>query len=164
MNFYTADAVVFQSGHVLMGRRAKAPGKGLWGLLGGHVEPTETAYEAAFRELDEESSIKVPPGKLRGSVVLEERFDHPDRSLRCRVTGPHGRTTTTAFCINLDGTKSSGESVDKLPKVKPSIEHTDVKWIPVSEIDGMRSQIFEDHADIIIFCHSRLPKKQLSTW
>jgi bifunctional NMN adenylyltransferase/nudix hydrolase len=164
MNFWTADACVFQSAHVLLVKRKDFPGKGLWALPGGHISPTETSFEAAIRELKEETKLKVPTGKLIGSKVLSEVFEHPDRSLRCRVTGNNGRTVTRAYCFDLDGIKSSGETVTKLPKVQGTDDAIEAKWFPITEVRKMRNQMFEDHPDIIEFFLNHLPKKGFSSW
>ena len=52
-----ASIAVFREGRVLLARRAKAPGLGLWSLPGGRVEPGETMREAALRELQEEVGL-----------------------------------------------------------------------------------------------------------
>ena len=36
-----------------------------WGLVGGHVEDGEEFEPAAYRELEEETGIRLPPGGLR---------------------------------------------------------------------------------------------------
>lgn len=36
-----------------------------WGLVGGHVEEGEDYESAAYRELEEETGIALPPGTLR---------------------------------------------------------------------------------------------------
>ncbi|MEL0210066.1 MAG: NUDIX domain-containing protein, partial [Novosphingobium sp.] len=45
--FVTADAVVVQSGHILLVERGRAPGKGLLALPGGFVNPAERIRDAA---------------------------------------------------------------------------------------------------------------------
>jgi len=132
--FVTADAVVIQSGHILMVKRGAMPGEGLWALPGGFVNQFETIEDACIRELREETKLKVPDPVLRGSIMAEKQFDHPQRSLR-------GRTITTAFFIKLqDG---------DLPKVKGSDDAAYARWIPLSEFDRMEEQIFEDHYHIV---------------
>ncbi|SHH77928.1 NUDIX hydrolase [Cognatishimia maritima] len=56
-----AIAVILRDGHFLMVQRGKAPGIGLWGFPGGHVELGETAQEAAVRELFEETTVIGTP-------------------------------------------------------------------------------------------------------
>lgn len=133
--FNTVDAVVFQSGHVLMVTRGAQPGKGLLALPGGFINPKETLLGAAIRELREETRLKVPEPVLCGSIVGKEIFDDPNRSER-------GRTITTAFCFKLaDGFG--------LPKVKGSDDACYAQWIPLADVMNMKGQIYEDHWDII---------------
>ncbi len=132
--FVTADAVVIQSGHVLMIKRRSEPGKGLWALPGGFVNAnTDKSVEAAaIRELREETGIKVPAPVLRGSIVRSKVFDAIDRSAR-------GRTITHAFHIEL----SDGE----LPKVKGQDDAEKARWVPIAEVRS--EDCFEDHYEII---------------
>jgi bifunctional NMN adenylyltransferase/nudix hydrolase len=132
--FSTADAVVIQSGNVLMIRRRAEPGKGLWALPGGYVNANTDASveDAAIRELREETMIKVPAPVLRGSIVRSKVFDAIDRS-------PRGRIITHAFYIQLpDG---------ELPKVKGSDDAEKARWVPISEVKS--EECFEDHYEII---------------
>lgn len=132
--FSTADAVVIQSGHVLMIRRRAEPGKGLWALPGGYVNARtdKTVEDAAIRELREETQIKVPAPVLRGSIVRSRVFDAIDRS-------PRGRIITHAFFIQLpDG---------ELPRVKGSDDAEKARWVPIAEVKS--EECFEDHYEII---------------
>jgi len=62
--------VVHDSGQrLLLVRRAHPPGRGLWSLPGGHVEPGETDEQAVAREVLEETAITVDVGRLVGSVT-----------------------------------------------------------------------------------------------
>lgn len=142
INFYTADSIVIQSGHVLLVKRGKNPGKGLWALPGGHINPNEDAFEASLRELDEETGIKVPRKVLIGSFIAEKRFDHPDRSLRARITKKNARTVDMAFVFGLDDSQG-------LPRVVANDDAAEAWWFPIEEVRRMRSQMFEDHLDII---------------
>jgi bifunctional NMN adenylyltransferase/nudix hydrolase len=130
--FVTTDAVVIQSGHVLLVERKSEPGKGLLALPGGFLNQHERIVDGVIRELKEETKIKVPAAVLRGNIKKIEVFDHPDRSLR-------GRTITHACFIELP----HGE----LPKVKGSDDAKTANWYPLSEIDS--SNMFEDHYQII---------------
>ena len=144
MNFITADSVVVQSGHVLLVQRSEYPGKNLWALPGVHVNQTETVQEASIRALLDETNLNVPLKVLRGSLKEVKLFDHPERSLRARLTQTNARTLTIAHHYELDSSQPlptkglrSGEGIKK------------VWWFSFSEIKRMRSQIFEDHSDII---------------
>jgi bifunctional NMN adenylyltransferase/nudix hydrolase len=132
--FVTADAVVIQSGHVLMIKRRSEPGRGLWALPGGFVNANtdKRVEDAAIRELREETGIKVPSPVLRGSIVRSRVFDAIDRSAR-------GRTITHAYHIVLpDG---------ELPKVKGSDDAEKARWVPISDVRS--DECFEDHYEIL---------------
>ncbi|KZX76137.1 ADP-ribose pyrophosphatase [Oleiphilus sp. HI0009] len=131
--FVTVDAVVIQSGHVLMVERKARPGKGLLALPGGFVDHGEKLVDACLRELREETRLKVPAPVLKGSIKSQEVFDDPYRSAR-------GRTITHAFYFELAPNK-------ELPKVKGGDDAKHAKWMPLAELDP--TQIFEDHYFII---------------
>ena len=131
--FVTVDAVVVQSGHVLMVERKARPGKGLWALPGGFVDGYERIEDACLRELKEETKIKVPVPVLKGSIRNRGVFDDPHRSAR-------GRTITHAFYIELSPSA-------ELPKVKGSDDAKYARWIPLGEINP--ESIYEDHYFII---------------
>ena len=52
-----ASACVWRGAQVLLIKRGKPPGKGLWSLPGGKIEIGETAETAAVRELFEETQV-----------------------------------------------------------------------------------------------------------
>jgi len=62
------------AGRLLLVRRGTEPGRGLWSVPGGRVEPGESAAEAVVREVCEETGLAVVAGRLVGTV---ER-DGPD--------------------------------------------------------------------------------------
>ena len=134
--FVTVDAVVIQSGHILLVQRRAAPGKGLWALPGGFINQNEFIKDAVIRELKEETKIKVPEPVLRGSIIGNSVFDNPNRSLR-------GRTITHAYAFLLP----SGE----LSKVKGSDDAEKAKWFPIDDVLEMEEFLFEDHLDIIFW-------------
>lgn len=134
--FMTVDAVVVQSGHVLLVKRGDMPGKGLWALPGGFLNQDETMLDGAIRELKEETKIKVPVPVLKGSIKESKTFDAPNRSAR-------GRTITQAFFIEL----AAGE----LPKVKGSDDAEKAFWVPLDEVLRQREKFFEDHFHILSY-------------
>jgi bifunctional NMN adenylyltransferase/nudix hydrolase len=132
--FVTTDAVVVQSGHVLVVRRKAKPGLGLIALPGGFVKQDETLAEGMLRELKEETRLKVPLPVLRGSIVDSHVFDSPGRSLR-------GRTITHAYFLQL----KAGE----LPSVKGGDDADKAWWISLADLYTHEDQIYEDHLQII---------------
>lgn len=134
--FQTTDACVVQGGHILLIQRGFSPGKGLWALPGGFINPKERLDDCVIRELLEETKIKLPEVVLRKAITHSEVFDHPDRDLR-------GRTITMAYLIELDG--GHGE----LPRVKGSDDAKKAKWFKLSEVEEMSEVMYGDHAHII---------------
>jgi len=59
-------AVVFRGDEVLLIKRARPPGKGLWSLPGGKVGPRERVRDACLRELFEETGVRARIGPLVG--------------------------------------------------------------------------------------------------
>ena len=131
--FVTVDAVLVQSGHILLIERRANPGKGLWALPGGFVDQNERLQAACLRELREETKLKVPAPVLKGSLKYSRVYDDPYRSAR-------GRTITHAFYIEL------APSAD-LPKVKGNDDAKTARWVPLSELAPQN--MFEDHYFII---------------
>ena len=56
--------ILNDSGEMLLVRRARDPGKGMWGLPGGFVDRGETVEEALTREVTEETSLRVTRTEL----------------------------------------------------------------------------------------------------
>lgn len=135
--FLTTDAVVVQSGHVLVIRRGHHPGKGLLALPGGFLASGLTLEDNAIKELKEETQIKVAAQILRGSIKNSHVFDYPERSQR-------GRTVTFAYFIELAPDLKEG-----LPKVKGGDDAAKAFWLPLSAIGEKEEEFFEDHLHII---------------
>lgn len=133
--FVTTDAVVVQSGHVLLTRRGAYPGKGLIALPGGFLNAAtdKSLVNCMIRELREETGLKIPEKVLKGSIKDSHVFDAIDRSSR-------GRTITHAYYIPLS---EPGE----LPRVKGGDDAEKAFWMPLSEVKS--EEMFEDHYQII---------------
>ena len=138
--FVTADAVVVQSGHILLVERGQLPGKGLLALPGGFVNPDERIRDAAVRELREETGIadskgQIPPAML-SSFIEDSRtrvFDAPNRSLR-------GRIITHAFLFRLPERRN-------LFTVKGGDDAAHAHWYRIGDLKP--DMFFEDHWAII---------------
>ena len=80
----------------------------LWEFVGGKVEPGETKEQALIRECQEELAVTVSVGDVFMDVVHE----YPD---------------ITVHLTLFNATIAKG--------VPRKLEHNDIKWIAVSEID-----------------------------
>jgi len=133
-NFITTDAIVVQSGHVLLIKR-KESGIDLWAMAGGFLDIEETLEQGVIRELKEETKLKVPEKVLLGSIKEVKIFDKVDRDLR-------GRIITQVYLFKLD------DKLD-LPKVKGNDDAKEAKWIPIGDFYNMRSVMYADHFHIV---------------
>jgi bifunctional NMN adenylyltransferase/nudix hydrolase len=132
--FVTTDAVLTQSGHILLIKRGGFPFKNCWALPGGYLAKGQFIADNMIKELREETCVKVPEKVLRGSIKDVQIFDHPDRD-------PRGRTITHGFHIDL------GFPNEKLPRVKGSDDAIHAEWVPLGELK--REMFAFDHWHII---------------
>ena len=144
--FVTTDAVITQSGYVLLIKRGGFPYKGCWALPGGYLASGQFIEDNMIKELREETCVKVPAKVLKGSIKSVKIFDHPGRD-------PRGRTITHAYHIDL------GFPSEKLPRVKGAqFEGSDeddaieAKWFLLSEITS-EMMAFDHYAIIQYFIH-----------
>lgn len=128
--FVTVDAVVRCRDHVLLIRRAHAPGKGQRALPGGFIEARETLWQSCLRELLEETHCSLPEATWRAALQQVTVFDHPDRSLR-------GRTITHAHYFDL------GDMA--FPGVQADDDALHVEWVSVHALADLEPEFFEDH-------------------
>ena len=138
--FVTVDGLLVCNSHVLLIQRGHAPGKGLWALPGGFVEPRDTLWQSCLRELGEETSLPLSAAQMQQALQGTEVFDHPDRSLR-------GRTITHVFVFHLPE--------DALPTVQGGDDAAAARWVPLRELAAMESQMFEDHFHVLRRCFAR---------
>jgi 8-oxo-dGTP diphosphatase len=69
--------ITHADGRVLLIQRGNEPGRGLWSLPGGRIEPGESDVEAVAREVAEETGLTVTVGALAGRV-RRGRYDISD--------------------------------------------------------------------------------------
>ena len=67
--------LVFKQGRLLLGRRRKSPGAGSWQLPGGLLEKSETVFDAAQREVLEETGLgisQLQPGPYTNNIFPDD--------------------------------------------------------------------------------------------
>ena len=85
----TIDSLIEMDGKIVLVRRGVEPFKGKLALPGGHVELGETVEEAAVRETEEETGLKIRPVDILGV------YSDPNRDPR------EGKRIATVFVADL---------------------------------------------------------------
>lgn len=98
------------AGRLLLVQRGNEPGRGLWSVPGGRVEPGETDAEALVREMAEETGLVVVSGPLIGRVT---RGPYAIADYRCTVVGGELRAGDDA----LDARWCDAAALAELPLV-----------------------------------------------
>lgn len=146
LQFNCGDALVECAGHVLLIKRKRAPGAGTWALPGGYKNGNETFKECIFRELTEETNLRVPEKVLLGSIVSTRMFDSPTRGM--------GITRNTMACHIKIELNSNG----RLPEFRPADDAIDGEWVLISDaLNDPKYAMFDDHKDIIMEMLKVLP-------
>jgi len=71
----SVGAVLIKNGAILLIKRGYPPREGYWSIPGGVIEPGETIYDAARRELEEETGVTADPLGVVGvaqAIVRDE--------------------------------------------------------------------------------------------
>lgn len=163
----TVDMVIFTIKdlrlHVLLIKRGDDPYKDHWALPGGFVEvgvghapdgdQGESTYDAAARELEEETDLKVE----RDGVFLEQlyTFSNPGRD-------PRGRVISVAYYALV--------GMDVAPRVRAGDDAAEARWFPLgSKIFGegrrgaeygvLPSPLAFDHDEILRMAIERIRGK-----
>ena len=103
-------ALIWQGDTFMICQRPAHKARGLlWEFVGGKVEPGETKEQALIRECQEELAVTLSVGDVLMDVVHE----YPD---------------ITVHLTLFNATIAEG--------IPQKLEHNDIKWIKVSEIDN----------------------------
>ena len=121
----TADCIVITKEaepKVLLIERGGEPFKGCWALPGGFMNMDETTEQCAFRELEEETGLKI------GEVHQIGAYSRVDRD-------PRGRTITVAYLAVVDAPIA----------VKGQDDAAKAQWFPLSALP----ELAFDHEEIM---------------
>ncbi|OPL12801.1 MAG: NUDIX hydrolase [delta proteobacterium MLS_D] len=110
-------ALVIHDGAVLLVRRGRPPGRGLWALPGGKVMLGETLRQAAEREVKEETGILIEAGE---PFYV---FDFIERDDESRVV--YHYVIVDIQCEYREGEPRPGDDAD------------DARWVTESELSGL---------------------------
>jgi 8-oxo-dGTP diphosphatase len=79
--FLAVSAGIVRADKILIVRRGRAPAKGIYTLPGGVVEAGETLFEAAMREVSEETGLVIEPVALAGhrEVIVRDASGRVER-------------------------------------------------------------------------------------
>lgn len=100
---------------VLLVKRLQDPGKGKWSIPGGRLKFGEKLRDAAIREIEEETGLKIEIVRLLDVVDIFVK----DRK---------GKVKDHYVIIDFEGKITGGE-------LKASSDASEVKWVDVSEIN-----------------------------
>jgi 8-oxo-dGTP diphosphatase len=131
--FVTVDAVVFRkqnnASEILLIKRKNEPFRDTWALPGGFVDEGEDLEDAAIRELEEETSVKI------NRAEQLKAFGKPGRD-------PRHHTVSIAFLAFV-------------PENTTAVAADDAKEIGWCTIDDLPALAF-DHAEIIAFALTKI--------
>ena len=110
-------AIVVKDERVLLVRRGQPPSEGLWAIPGGRVELGETLQEAAEREINEETGLRIRAGK-------------PVYTFDVIVRDDSGRVRFHYVIADLLADYVSGE-------LQPGDDVCEARWIGPGELGGL---------------------------
>lgn len=128
--------IVSGRGRYLLVRRSTPYLKGTWQMVSGRVEPGETGWEAALREIKEETGLV--PDRFYSADILEQ-FYEPDQN-----------------CINLVPIFVGFLDTDR--EVRISWEHDAFEWIGVEDTE--RYLLFENQRSAIRHIERRFVREE----
>jgi bifunctional NMN adenylyltransferase/nudix hydrolase len=144
LNVMCGDAIVECAGHILTVTRSGDLGYGQVALPGGHKNKNETAFNAALRELFEETNLRVPEQTIRNCVQQTYLFDHPGRTLS---SVPKSTLGVYVKIEPRDGKFPRANGGDDA--AHPTLPNGGIRWIPKFDIISGKVKMWDDHNDIV---------------
>ncbi len=134
--FLAASAAIIRDGRVLIVRRARMPGSGVYTLPGGVVETGETLTEAVTREVREETGLEIEPLALAGfrEIILRDG---------------NNRVSRHFVVLSFAARWQSGE-------VRLNEELDQAHWLHPSQLAGLKTT--EGLAEIVAAAFERLER------
>ncbi len=106
---------------VLLIRRAKPPRQGQWGLPGGAQKLGETVFEAAIREVQEETGLNV---EIQGLIDVVDSITKDDKRVRYHYT------LVDMLALEKPGEQSEGN-------LKAGSDAAEAAWMALDDIPGL---------------------------
>ena len=110
-------AIVIKDNRILLVKRSKPPGEGLWAIPGGRVELGETLQKAAEREIMEETGVTI---QAENPVYTFEVIE-PDNT---------GKPRFHYVIVDLTAEYVKGE-------LSPSDDASEARWITPQELEDL---------------------------
>jgi ADP-ribose pyrophosphatase YjhB (NUDIX family) len=127
--FVGVGTVVWRGDKVLLVRRSRAPRLGEWGLPGGAQELGETIFDAAIREVHEETGLTVQPVGIITAIDLIDRQEPGFIRFHYSIVEVAARYVS--------GELQAGDDVSEAQWVDPADVPTIVEWSEVSRVVGL---------------------------
>ena len=124
-----AYLVPIRKGRVLLLRRLNSGWEdGNYGLPSGHVEPGETASEAAAREAEEEAGIKASPLDLKFAHLIHRNakggdYEYVDVFFTADSWSGEPKIAEPDKCDHMDWFPLSNLPPNIVPSVRETLEH-----------------------------------------
>lgn len=134
----TVDVLIEWQNRILLVQRKHPPGAGLWALPGGYVEQHETLFNAALRELQEETGLKLSHQEAKQCLQAVQVFDHPERSIKGRII-----THAHHFCLD-------DLNLAQTPDLLAADDAQAFMWLDLEESSSLDRCLHDDHAHIIM--------------
>lgn len=141
--YLTADLVLLSpaADRVLLIRRKGHPCLGKWAIPGGFVNPNESAFDAALRELSEETGVS---GLTNDAILELGLFSNPGRD-------PRGWVVSDAFAAQVDPVSIKAHAGDDAADARWfSIERNgDALLLRAGDLCLSERDLAFDHADML---------------